>query len=75
MLILLLIIAVCVLLLVLYWYIAKWFYEAAKAKGYTDKKYFWICFWLTFFGYLLVIALPDRGGNTANVYPDELPDL
>ena len=56
------------------WYIAKQFSEAAKAKGYHDSKYFWICFWLTFVGYLLVIALPDRG-NIVPMISDELPDL
>ena len=56
------------------WYIAKQFAEAAKAKGYNDSKYFWICFWLTFVGYLLVIALPDRG-NVVPMISDELPDL
>lgn len=56
------------------WYIAKQFSEVAKAKGYNDSKYFWICFWLTFVGYLLVIALPDRG-NIVPMISDELPDL
>ena len=56
------------------WYIAKQFQEVAKAKGYHASKYFWICFWLGFVGYLLVIALPDRG-NIVPVISDELPDL
>ena len=56
------------------WYIAKQFSEVAKAKGYHDNKYFWICFLLTWVGYLLVIALPDRG-NTSKPVSDELPDL
>lgn len=56
------------------WYIAKQFYAAAQAKGYPDRKYLWICFWLGFVGYLLVIALPDRG-NTPQAISDELPDL
>ena len=43
----------------LLWYIAKQFEEVAQKKGYTDKKYFWICFCLSTVGYLLVIALPD----------------
>ena len=54
--------------------IAGWFFEAAKEKGYHDSKYFWICFWLSFAGYLLVIALPDRG-NAPQAVSDELPDL
>ena len=66
-------IGVCVVLLIS-WYVAKQFFEIAKAKGYNDKKYFWICFWLDLPGWLLVIALPVRGNN-APVISDELPDL
>lgn len=40
---------------------AKSFEEAAVDKGYTDRKYFWLCLLLPPVGYLLVIALPDRG--------------
>ena len=47
-------------LIVLNVFIANRFYDAAKAKGYTDKCYFWLSFWLPIVGYLLVIALPDR---------------
>ena len=60
--------------IVLDYFIAKWFFEAAEEKGYHDKKYFWICFWLGWVGWVLVCALPDRG-NTPQVCPDELPDL
>lgn len=42
---------------------AHWFYEAAEAKGYHDRKYFHIAFWFGIAGYLLVIALPDRGNG------------
>ena len=56
------------------WYMAKQFYEVAKAKGYYERKYLWICFWLTFMGYLLVIALPDRG-NISQTALDELPEI
>ena len=47
------------------YFIAEQFYEAAKAKGYSDKKYFWITFWLGLIGYCLIIALPDRGAPAA----------
>ena len=56
------------------WLVAKEFYVAAKAKGYYEKKYFWICFLLGVIGYLLVVALPDRG-NAPKAISDELPDL
>ena len=61
-------------ILVLDYFIAKCFFEVAEAKGHHDKKYFWICFWLGAVGYLLVVALPDRG-NTQQAASDELPDL
>ena len=62
------------LMIWLIWYIAKQFAEAAAAKGHTDSKYFWICFWLGAIGYLLVVALPDRA-TTIQVPSEELPDL
>ena len=67
-----------VMALVLYlwidYLIAKEFYFAAQQKGYFDKKYLWLAFCLGAIGYLLVIALPDRGASE-NVLSDELPDL
>lgn len=69
----LLLVAVVALCLALY--LADQFYEVAKEKGFTDRKYFWICFWLGAIGYLLVIALPDRGTRTTPAISDELPDL
>lgn len=42
-------------------YIAYQFYSVACDKGYNEMKYFWICFLLPIVGYMLVIALPDRG--------------
>lgn len=55
-------------------YLAEQFSEVAAAKGYHSKKYFWICFLLELPGWLLVMALPDRGQTTAAV-SDELPEL
>lgn len=60
-------------LLVFAYFIAHCFFEVAEEKGYHSKKYFWICFWLGVIGYLLVIALPDRGKRPAS--PGELPKL
>lgn len=65
---------VLALYFVLLYFIAKWFFEVVEEKGYHDKKYFWICFWLGLPGWLLVIALPSRE-NTVPVISDELPDL
>lgn len=56
------------------WILAKQFFEVAQQKGHSENKYFWFCFWLGVIGYLLVIALPDRG-NTRQAASDELPDL
>lgn len=47
-------------LIVVMWFVAKWFAQIAADKGYYDRKYFWICFWLGAIGYLLVVAMPDR---------------
>ena len=44
--------------------LAKEFYFVAQQKGYTDRKYYWYCFCFTIIGYLLVIALPYKKGNT-----------
>lgn len=54
--------------------LADEFYEVARAKGYDDRKYYRVCFWLGLPGYLLVIALPNRS-NTMQALPEELPDL
>lgn len=59
--------------LVLAYFYAKWFYEVAEKKGHHDKKYFWICFWFGFIGFLLVIALPDRGNGQMEI--TDLPEL
>lgn len=63
-----------VALMVLSYFIANWFFEAAEEKGYHDKKYFWICFWLGLIGWILVCALPDRR-NISRVQLDDLPEL
>ncbi|MCH5273662.1 MAG: hypothetical protein J1E35_08305 [Lachnospiraceae bacterium] len=40
--------------------IAREFYAIAEIKGFPELKYLWISFLFPVFGYLLVIALPDR---------------
>lgn len=64
---------IAVVYLILNCSIAKWFSEAAGDKGYSGRKYYWICFWLGLIGYLLVIALPDRGCSS-DIF-GELPEL
>ena len=55
---------------------AKEFYKASVARGWPEKKYFWICFLLPVIGYLLVIALPDRGGPALGSFvSSDLPEL
>lgn len=72
----LLIILLLAVVIILDYYFAKWFYEVAEKKGFYDEKYFWICFLLGFGGYLLVIALPDRGNiQNDEIVSDQLPDL
>lgn len=80
-----LIILITVIGLVVSYFIANCFYDAATAKGWNSKEYFCICFILPLIGYLLVIALPDRGRNAPSArvpsappvkqYHDDLPDL
>ena len=64
----------CALVLWIDYLIAKEFYFAAQAKGYYEKKYLWICFFLGMVGYLLVIALPNRASAKVEAN-DELPPL
>ena len=46
------------------YYIAGLFYFIAVDKGYHAKVYLWIATLFGFVGYLLIIAMPDRGNNT-----------
>lgn len=60
--------------------IAREFYTVALAKGYDQKKYLWLPFFLGLIGFLLVVAPPDRKApvQTPVQHPaaqDELPDL
>lgn len=56
--------------------LAKEFYKIAVIKGWSDKKYFWFPVFVTVAGYLLVIALPDKGrADIAALVSDDLPDL
>lgn len=60
------------------YFLAGQFSEAASEKGYHSRKYFWISFLLGLPGWLLVMALPDRGHSAAHIeaaISDELPEL
>ena len=62
--------------IVIWYFAALEFYEIAKEKGYSNKKYLWWTFFLGVVGCLLVVALPDRGNHQSNnVAIDELPEL
>lgn len=56
------------------YYIAGLFYFIAVDKGYSAKVYLWIATLFGFVGYLLIVAMPDRGNNP-QIISDELPDL
>ena len=71
----LLIVAIWVAIFV---FAAKEFQQIATMKGHPENKYFWCCFWLGAIGWLMVVALPDRGNaaeKTVKANTDELPDL
>lgn len=71
-----LIILAAAVLLAIDAFVAMEFFKAASAKGWGQKKYFWLAFLLTFAGYILIAALPDRGGQQMSVLiSDELPEL
>lgn len=60
--------------------VAAYFYKVAEYKGYHDVIYCRLSFYLTFIGYLLVVALPDRavasvGTENNTTVEDELPEI
>ena len=56
--------------------LAQEFYKIAVMKGWSGKKYFWFPIFLTIGGYMLIIALPDRGGaGISALVSDDLPEL
>ncbi|MBQ8556340.1 MAG: hypothetical protein IJ438_10790 [Clostridia bacterium] len=63
-----------VIIVIVFKYLAECFYDVAKIKGHSDRKYFWICFIFGIFGYLLVIALPDRLSNKVKEETDDDTD-
>ena len=53
--------------------VARETYDIACKKGYDDIKYYWIAFFLSGAGILLVIALPNK--KESKDLLDELPEL
>lgn len=53
--------------------IANEFYEVAAAKGHSERKYFWYCFFFGIVGYLMVIALQNK--VTPENKDFELPEI
>lgn len=52
------------------------FYRVAVMKGWSEKKYLVMAIFLWVIGYMLIIALPDRGGyGRKAVESDDLPDI
>ncbi len=68
----LLVLAAC---LVVNWFAAGEFYKIAEDKGYHGQKYFWWAFLLPLVGYLMIVAMPDRGGEQRAIVNDDLPEL
>ena len=61
-------------------YISRQFQLAANDKGYTEGKYFWICFFLGVVGYILVAALPVKSTSKTDKElvkeaVEELPEI
>ena len=52
------------------------FYRVSVMKGWPEKKYLVMAIFLWVIGYMLIIALPDRGGyGRKAVESDDLPDI
>lgn len=59
-------------------YLAGHFYFLGVDKGYPDVVYLRLCFFWTFIGYLMVVAMPDstvKYANNQTLANDDLPDL
>lgn len=64
-----------IVFLVVNWFAAGEFYKIAEDKGYHNRKYFWWAFLVPVVGYILIAAMPDRGGEQRTVYNQDLPEL
>lgn len=64
-------IAFLVFLIWLNWFIAKQFSDIAAEKGFLERRNFWIPFFFEMVGYIMVVAMPDRGEQTTQVSDEE----
>ena len=64
-----------IIFFVVNWFAAGEFYKLAEDKGYHSRKYFWWAFLVPMVGYLLIVAMPDRGHEQSVVYNQDLPEL
>lgn len=73
---LVLILAVALAALAVDFLVAREFSLAASMKGWPSRKYFFYAFFLPVIGYLLVLALPDRGSADVGSFRSrDLPEL
>jgi len=62
--------------LAIHCFVSVEFYRTAVMKGWSEKKYLLMAIFLWVIGYMLIIALPDRGGYSRKaVESDDLPDI
>ena len=53
--------------------VALEFGKIAEAKGHSKVKYFWFSFLFGLIGYLMVVALPDRGNQPDTIVVNAAP--
>ena len=59
------------LYIALMFWIAGEFQHVCEEKGYSSRKYFWICFLVPPAGWILCAALPDRAGRNGTTQKTE----
>lgn len=69
-------IVIILALLAVHYFVAGEFYKVAAMKGWSQKKYFYMALGTWLVGYLLIVALPDRTGDSMTaVVSDDLPEM
>lgn len=67
---------IALVLLAVHCFVSVEFYRVAVMKGWPEKKYLLFAIFLWVVGYMLIIALPDRGGyGRKAVESDDLPEI